>query len=148
MGEDSSSGPHQPRGFKDRKVDELRLYGLLQQLLIRQAPFLGWHLINVPPVCRWCSGSWRQQEGDRRVSGSADGWHSKKQLSCHNQSSLAFTRSWNTRTVLPVTECSLLSVIQFLFKEELNNPWLNQPLSATKERQRHRQESGTDSTGL
>lgn len=42
--------------FKDRKVDGLQLYGLLQQLLIRWALFHGWHLINVPPcveVLQW-----------------------------------------------------------------------------------------------
>lgn len=49
MGEDTPSGLQQPKGFKDRKVDGLQLYGLLQQLLIRWALFHGWHLINVPP---------------------------------------------------------------------------------------------------
>lgn len=102
MGEDTPGGLQQPRGFKDRKVDGLQLYGLFQQLLIRWASFHGWHLINVPPVWRCCSGSWRQQGGDRRGSGSADGRHSKKQLSCHSQSLLAFTRIWNTLTVLAV----------------------------------------------
>lgn len=41
MGEDTPSSLKQPRGFKDREVDGLQLYGLLQQLLICSALYRG-----------------------------------------------------------------------------------------------------------
>ena len=91
MGEDTPSSLKQPRGFKDREVDGLQLYGLLQQLLICSALYRGWHLINVPPVWRCCGGSWKQREDDRRVSGSADGRGGKMQLFCNSNCLLAFT---------------------------------------------------------
>lgn len=148
MGEDIPRGLQQPRGFKDSKMDRLQFYGLLQQLLIRWALFHGWHLINVPPVWRCCSGRWRQQEGDGRGSGSADGSGNKKQFSYQKVSLLAFTKSGNTLAVLTVEGCCRMSVVQFLLKEAEVIYDFNQPLSATEGRLGHWQESGTGSTQL
>lgn len=124
MGEDTPSSLQQPRGFKDRKMDRLQHYGLLQQLLIRWALFRRWHLINVPPVWRCCSGRLRQLEDDRRGSSSAYGSGNKKHLSYQSVSLLAFTKSGDTLAVLTVEECFWMSVIQFILKEALSNLWL------------------------
>lgn len=63
------------------------------------------------PVWRWCSERWRQQEGDRRAFGSADGSGRKKKLLFQSTSLLAFTKGGNTFSLPAVIECSLMSAV-------------------------------------
>lgn len=127
MGEDTPGGLQQPRGFKDSGCAPT-LWPPPPSSSWSTGPSSTadtWSMRPLRPrVWRCCSGRWRQQEGDRRSSGLADGSGSKKQLSCQSMSLLAFTKGGNTFTLLTVMECCLMSVIQFLLKEALSNPWL------------------------